>query len=91
MNAKFLWFRFEFKTYLHGQIVPEKCIWMKLESGVRLVLRKQVETTWNRLIQSPYKYSWLSRDFDILVDESDEEGEQVPLVDPRKYPEDFDA
>lgn len=33
----------------------------------------------------------VSRDFDILVDESDEEGEQVPLVDPRKYPEDFDA
>lgn len=79
--------RYELSTSTYGYIVPEKSSHALVSNGVKAILRKQeVGALWTRLIYSPVKQHWLTRDYSnwsANLDESDDEKDlRVPIVEP---------
>ena len=74
-------------TITYNNIVPKSSSHSIIGSCVKVKLRKQeVGAEWIRLINSPFKQPWLSRDFDncTIGDCSDDENYSEPFVDESK-------
>ena len=71
---------------VYAEIEPEKSHHRPIPNGVKVVLmKKQANNVWPRLIPASIKLSWLTRDFDNIVQDVDSDSEEVvPIVDPSK-------